>query len=107
MGRLLLVWRLVLRSIRQRPVEALLSVVAIAGATTTLALGLALYGVSSHPYDTTRTETAGPDIVAQAGAFHSPIGEGVFRVPTRRRALAPSIPSLTPLAWSPIAGRSP
>jgi putative ABC transport system permease protein len=73
MGRLLLVWRLVLRSIRQRPVEALLSVVAIAGATTTLALGLALYGVSSHPYDTTRTETAGPDIVAQAGAATAPL----------------------------------
>lgn len=73
MGRILLVWRLVVRSIRQRPVEALLSVVAIAGATTTLALGLALHGVSSHPYDTTRAETAGPDIVAQAGP-----GTGLF-----------------------------
>jgi ABC-type antimicrobial peptide transport system permease subunit len=73
MGRILLIWRLVLRSIRQRPVEAALSVVAIAGATTTLALGLALYGVTSHPYDTTRAETAGPDIVAQAGAATAPL----------------------------------
>jgi ABC-type antimicrobial peptide transport system permease subunit len=73
MGRILLIWRLVIRSIRQRPVEALLSVVAIAGATTTLALGLSLHGVTSHPYDTTRAETAGPDIVAQAGAATAPL----------------------------------
>jgi putative ABC transport system permease protein len=64
LGRVLLVWRLVVGSLRRRPVEAVLSVVAIMAATTTLTLGLALYGVTNHPYQTTRATTSGPDIVA-------------------------------------------
>ena len=38
--------------------------VAIMAATTTLTLALALYGVTDHPYETTRATTSGPDIVA-------------------------------------------
>jgi putative ABC transport system permease protein len=98
MGRILLVWRLVVRSIRRRPVEALLSVVAMAGATTTLALGLSLYGVTSHPYDTTRAETAGPDIVAQAGAATAPLPppnrEGRWPSASSKKGLA-ALESLT------------
>ncbi len=67
MGRLLLVGRLAARNIRRRPVEALLTVVAVAAATTTLTLGLSLYGVTNHPYETTRALTRGPDIVVQPG----------------------------------------
>ena len=36
----------------------------IRDSTTTLTLGLALYGVTNHPYQTTRATTSGPDIVA-------------------------------------------
>src|SRR5262249_34198811 len=49
---------------------------AIAAATTTLTLGLALRGVISKPYETTRKATNGPDVVASgfpgSGAVASP-----------------------------------
>ena len=72
MGRVLLVGRLAARDLRRRPATAVLMLLAIVAATTTLTLGLALHGTTSHPYDTTRAATAGPDIVAQATPF-SPI----------------------------------
>ncbi len=64
MGRLVLTCRLAARDLRRRPGEAALLLLAIIAATTTLTLGLLLHGVTSHPYDTTRAETAGPDVVA-------------------------------------------
>ena len=65
MGRLLLVCRLALRDLRHRPVEALLVLVAITAATTTLTLGLVLRGASTdQSYEQTRAATAGPDVVA-------------------------------------------
>lgn len=64
MGRVLLVVRLVVRDLRRRPGEAMLLLVAILAATTTLTLGLVLHGVTDHPYDSTRAATAGPDVVA-------------------------------------------
>ncbi len=64
LGRTLLALRLVAASLRRRPVEAIVTVVAIAAATTTLTLGLALHGVTNHPYETTRARTSGPDVVA-------------------------------------------
>ena len=64
MGRLVLICRLAARDLRRRPGEAVLLLLAIVAATTTLTLGLLLHGVTSHPYDTTRAETAGPDVVA-------------------------------------------
>jgi putative ABC transport system permease protein len=66
MGRVLLVGRLAARDLRRHPATAVLMLLAIVAATTTLTLGLALHGTTSHPYDTTRTATAGPDVVAQA-----------------------------------------
>ena len=66
MGRVLLVGRLAARDLRRRPATAVLMLLAIVAATTTLTLGLALHGTTSHPYDTTRAATAGPDVVAQA-----------------------------------------
>jgi putative ABC transport system permease protein len=64
MGRLLLVARLALRDARRNRTEALLLFVAIAAATTTLTVALALHGVTSAPYGATRAATAGPDVVA-------------------------------------------
>jgi putative ABC transport system permease protein len=67
MGRILLICRLVARDLRHRPTQAVLLLLAITAATATLTLGLALHGVTSHPYQQTRAATAGPDVVAQFG----------------------------------------
>jgi putative ABC transport system permease protein len=64
MGRLMLIARLVIRDLRRWPMQTALVLVAILAATTTLTLGLALNGVTSKPYQQTRQETAGPDVVA-------------------------------------------
>ena len=69
MGKLLLVCRLAARDLRRRPGQAVLLLLAITAATTTLTLGLALNGVTSHPYQQTRAATKGPDVVAQFAAF--------------------------------------
>jgi ABC-type lipoprotein release transport system permease subunit len=66
MGRILLVCRLAARDLRRRPAEAVLLLLAIIAATTTLTLGLVLHGVTDKPYERTREATAGPDIVASA-----------------------------------------
>jgi hypothetical protein len=63
-GRLLLVARLVARDLRHRPSEALLLLLAVTAAATTLTLGLVLHGVTNGPYERTRVATAGPDLVA-------------------------------------------
>jgi putative ABC transport system permease protein len=42
--------------------------IAIMATTTTLTLGLVVRGVATDPYQTTREATAGPDVVANAGA---------------------------------------
>jgi putative ABC transport system permease protein len=64
MGKLLLIARLVAQDLRHRPGQAVLLLLAITAASGTLSLALALRGVTSHPYDATRTATAGPDVVA-------------------------------------------
>src|SRR5580693_3455393 len=64
MGRIVLVCRLAGRDLRHRRGEAVLLLVAIMAATTTLTLGLILHGVISQPYLRTRGATAGPDVVA-------------------------------------------
>ena len=64
MGRMVLVCRLVGRDLRYRRGEAVLLLVAIMAATTTLTLGLILHGVTSQPYQQTRAATRGPDVVA-------------------------------------------
>jgi putative ABC transport system permease protein len=63
MGRATLVARLIARDLQRRPAQAALLLLVIVAATTTLTLGLALYGVTSHPYQQTQAATAGPDVV--------------------------------------------
>jgi putative ABC transport system permease protein len=65
MGRLRLTCRLAARDLRRRRTEALLLLLAFTAATTTLALGLVLNGVTNQPYLQTRSATAGPDVVLQ------------------------------------------
>ena len=67
MGRITLVARLAARDIRHHKAQAVLLLLAITAATTTLVLGLALNGVTSHPYQQTRAATNGPDLVASYG----------------------------------------
>lgn len=73
MGRILLVVRLVAQDLRRRPAQAVLLLLAITAAASTLSVALALHGVTSHPYDATRAATAGPDAVAavQQGSLPS------------------------------------
>jgi ABC-type antimicrobial peptide transport system permease subunit len=66
MGRLLLIIRLAIRDLGHRPAQAVLLLLAITAAAATLTLGLALHGTASHPYETTRAATNGPDILALA-----------------------------------------
>jgi putative ABC transport system permease protein len=65
-GRLALIGRLAVRDLRRRPAQAALLLIAIMAATT-LALALALHGVTSQPYQRTRAATAGPGLVAEYG----------------------------------------
>jgi hypothetical protein len=67
MGRLLLVYRLVIGDIRRRPVQSALLVVMIVTTTTTLTLGLALHHVRPSQFARTRVATRGPDVVAEVG----------------------------------------
>lgn len=64
MGRILLVSRLALRDLRRRRTEAVLLLIAIMAATTTLTLGLVLRDAASDPFQSTREATNGPDVVA-------------------------------------------
>jgi len=66
MGRLLFVFRIAVKDIRHRPVQAILLLLAIATGAATLTLGLALRGTTDHPYARTRAATNGPDVVAVA-----------------------------------------
>jgi putative ABC transport system permease protein len=63
-GRIVLVGRLAVRDLRRHLGEAALLLLAMMAATTTLALGLALHGLTEEPYQRTREATAGPDVVA-------------------------------------------
>jgi putative ABC transport system permease protein len=64
MGSILLICQLVAADLQRRPLQAVLLLVAIMAATTTLTMGLALAGVTSQPYQQTKKATAGPDVVA-------------------------------------------
>jgi putative ABC transport system permease protein len=77
-GRALLMCRLVASSLRRRPAELVLTVLAIAAATTTLMLGLALHDVTAHPYQTTRALTSGPDVAAMP--FNAPSQSSVAQL---------------------------
>ena len=104
LGRTLLAVRLVAASLRRRPVEAIVTVVAIAATTTTLTLGLALHGVTSHPYQTTRATTSGPDVVVMP-TTHPTSGPGSG---PRTRTRAPRRPtSPRSRAWCMPQGSPP
>ena len=79
MGRLLLIFRLVAADLRRRPGEAVMLLVVIMAATTTLTLGLVLHGETNHPYEQTRVATAAPDVV------------GLTTIPSRLGARRPVV----------------
>lgn len=66
-GQVVLVSRLAARDLRRRPVEALMVLLVIAAAATTLTVAFALSGVTNKPYQQTRLATAGPDVIAVEG----------------------------------------
>jgi putative ABC transport system permease protein len=72
MGKLVLVGRLAGRDIRRHPARAILLLLAITSAAMVLTLGLALRGVTGHPYQQTRAATDGPDVVAYLPVLHQP-----------------------------------
>ncbi|MEV4628787.1 FtsX-like permease family protein [Micromonospora sp. NPDC049523] len=78
-GRLLLVWRLLVRDLSRRRTETVLLLVAVTAATATLTLGLALNEIVTRPYEQTRAATAAPDLVVEPG----------FSGPAALDALAP------------------
>ncbi|HJZ25928.1 MAG TPA: ABC transporter permease, partial [Streptosporangiaceae bacterium] len=91
MGRLLLICRLAVGDVRHRPASAVLLVLAIVTAATTLTLGLALAGTSNQPYQQTRALTAGPDVVAEVDPEQGPGGVPVTGAPPA------DVAALTPL----------
>ncbi|MGV9910164.1 FtsX-like permease family protein [Streptomyces tendae] len=64
MGRLLLIWRLVVRDLRRTSGEAVVFLVAVTAATASLTLGMVTDDAVAGGYLKTREATAGPDIVA-------------------------------------------
>ena len=64
MSRCYLIAQLAARDLRHRPGEAAMLVMVVVVATAALALGLVLHGVTSHPYQVTRAQTHGPDLIA-------------------------------------------
>jgi putative ABC transport system permease protein len=64
MGRILIVFRLVVADVRRHPAQAAMLLVSITAATATLALGMSLGGATDTLYRETRAATAGPDVVA-------------------------------------------
>jgi putative ABC transport system permease protein len=63
-GRILLVFRLVLADVRRHPGQAVILLVSITVATAMLGLGGSLGGATGALYRQTRAATAGPDVVA-------------------------------------------
>ena len=74
MGKTALFARLAAKDLRRHLSETALLLLVIAGATTTLTLGLVLHGETNNAYNTTRTATAGPDAVANLSPNISPTG---------------------------------
>ena len=89
-GQVVLVSRLAARDLRRRPVEALMVFLVIAAAATTLTVAFALSGVTNKPYQQTRLDTAGPDVVAIEGGG----GPGPAQ-PMSSAQLASAVASLT------------
>ena len=88
-GQVVLVSRLAARDLRRRPVEALMVLLVIAAAATTLTVAFALSGVTNKPYQQTRLAAAGPDVIAIEGG-----GPGSAQ-PMSSAQLAAAVASLT------------
>lgn len=95
MGVLLLIYRLVARDLRRQPVQAVLLLIAITAATTTLTLGLVLHGVVSQPYQQTQAATNGPDIVAYLPVPTSASTKASLLKPPSQTAGLISMPGVT------------
>ena len=96
MGRTFLIIRLALADLRRRRAEAVMLMIAIMAATTTLSLGLVLHGVTVQPYRQTRAATEGPDVVATA----FPYARATPAFPAGLRAVAPLVRAPGVLAHS-------
>ena len=104
MGRVRLVTRLAVRDLRHRPAQAVLLIVMIGAAMTTLTLGLVLHGVTAQPYEQTRAATAGPDVVASSVGFTGP--DALARLTALTRAPGVSAHSGPfPVAWPELRVR--
>src|SRR5579871_5400528 len=104
MGRIRVITRLVARDLRRRRGEAVLMLITIMAASTTLTLGLILHGVTSQPYAQTRAATRGPDVVANV----FPTGPGTGKGPTESNGVsARQLAALTTLDHAPgVTGHS-
>ena len=78
MGKLVLVARLVTRDLRRHPVQAMLLLLPIVAAASTLTVGLAASVASNNPYNQTRAATNGPDIVGYTTSGASSSGRRVL-----------------------------
>jgi putative ABC transport system permease protein len=108
MGRVLLVWRLAVRDLRRRRGEAVMLLLAIMAATTTLTLGLLLYALTSHPYESTRAATAGPDVVASVFPLQPVGGPPAHLASLTRLAHAPGVSGHSgpyPVTWAVLRAR--
>jgi putative ABC transport system permease protein len=63
-GRIMLVFRLVVADVRRHPAQAAMLLVSITVATAMLGLGGSLHGATDTLYRQTRTASSGPDLVA-------------------------------------------
>ena len=100
MGKILLMRRLAARDIRRHKAQAVLLLLAITAATTVLALGLALQGVTNQPYQRTRAMTKGPDVVAWVATRAARARRGARRGPRRPRAGSPPPAGPIPVAYT-------
>jgi putative ABC transport system permease protein len=109
MGRIRVITRLVARDLRRRRGEAVLMLITIMAASTTLTLGLILHGVTSQPYAQTRAATKGPDVVASVFPSGLDKGPGPGKGPTASKwgVSASQVASLTALEHAPgVTGHS-
>jgi ABC-type antimicrobial peptide transport system permease subunit len=105
-GRGRLIGRLAVRDMRRHGGDAALLAVAIIVAATTLTLALLLHGETAHPYQETKSATAGPDVVANV--FPSAPGQRITAAQlTTLAALAHAHGVLAfsgpyPVTWAPL-----
>jgi ABC-type lipoprotein release transport system permease subunit len=105
-GRIVVVGRLAIRDLARHRAEAVMLLLAIVAAMSTLTLGLLVHGGTSPTYRTTRRETAGPDVVATSASS----GPGHSTTPADLAALtkligAPGVIAHTgpyPVAWATL-----